>query len=91
MPPGTADPIGALIETMVDPEVVDRHVPKSEGTSRDVDASAVLSKALGAPAAEPWRRRVVRALLYGRNADRNAKAQARGSGSPSWPSRASTR
>jgi cell division protein FtsI (penicillin-binding protein 3) len=37
----------------------------------------VLSKPLGAPTPEPWRRRVVRALLYGRNVDRNAKAKAR--------------
>jgi cell division protein FtsI (penicillin-binding protein 3) len=35
---------------------------------------AVLSNARGA---EPWRRRIVRALLYGRNVDRNAKAKAR--------------
>ncbi|MEA2936668.1 MAG: hypothetical protein QOC56_172 [Alphaproteobacteria bacterium] len=29
------------------------------------------------PAAEPWRRRVLRTLLYGRNVDRGAKAKAR--------------
>ena len=29
------------------------------------------------PAAEPWRRRVLRTLLYGRNVDRTAKARAR--------------
>jgi cell division protein FtsI (penicillin-binding protein 3) len=38
---------------------------------------ALLSKVLGAPAAEPWRRRVVRALLYGRDADRSRKARTR--------------
>jgi len=32
VPPGTADPIGALIETMVDPEVVTGGVPDPEGT-----------------------------------------------------------
>jgi cell division protein FtsI (penicillin-binding protein 3) len=37
----------------------------------------VSSKALGAPVAEPWRRRIGRSLLYGRNVDRNAKAKAR--------------
>ena len=31
VPPGTADPIGALIETMVDPEVVTGAVPDREG------------------------------------------------------------
>jgi cell division protein FtsL len=30
VPPGTADPIGALIETMVDPEVVNGNVPDQE-------------------------------------------------------------
>ena len=30
VPPGTADPIGALIETMVDPEVVTGRVPAPE-------------------------------------------------------------
>jgi cell division protein FtsI (penicillin-binding protein 3) len=38
---------------------------------------AVLSKALGAPAGEPWRRRLARTLLYGPNVDRAAKAKAR--------------
>jgi cell division protein FtsI (penicillin-binding protein 3) len=38
---------------------------------------AVLAKALGAPVAEPWRRRFIRALLYGRNADRAAKSRTR--------------
>ncbi len=37
---------------------------------------AVLAKALGAPT-EPWRRRFIRALLYGRNADRGAKSKTR--------------
>ena len=32
VPPGTADPIGALIETMVDPEVVTGGVPDREGS-----------------------------------------------------------
>ena len=32
VPPGTADPIGALIETMVDPEVVTGAVPDREGS-----------------------------------------------------------
>jgi hypothetical protein len=36
---------------------------------------AVIAKALGAP--EPLRRRIIRALLYGRNVDRGAKARAR--------------
>ena len=30
VPPGTTDPIGALIETMVDPEVVNGNVPDQE-------------------------------------------------------------
>jgi cell division protein FtsI (penicillin-binding protein 3) len=38
---------------------------------------ALLSKVLGAPAVEPWRRRAVRALLYGRNTDRSRKARTR--------------
>jgi cell division protein FtsI (penicillin-binding protein 3) len=38
---------------------------------------AVLSKVLGVQTAEPWRRRAVRALLYGPNVDRNAKARTR--------------
>jgi hypothetical protein len=32
VPPGTADPIGALIETMADPEVLTGSVPDPEGT-----------------------------------------------------------
>jgi hypothetical protein len=32
VPPGTADPIGALIETMADPEVLTDSVPDPEGT-----------------------------------------------------------
>jgi cell division protein FtsI (penicillin-binding protein 3) len=40
-------------------------------------SSHAVSKALGAPAAEPWRRRIVRTLLYGRDVDRGAKAKAR--------------
>jgi hypothetical protein len=31
VPPGTADPIGALIETMVDPEVLTGAIPDREG------------------------------------------------------------
>jgi len=38
---------------------------------------AVLARALGSPAVEPWRRRVIRSLLYGRNTDRAAKSKAR--------------
>jgi cell division protein FtsL len=32
IPPGSADPIGALIETMVDPEVLTASTPEGEGT-----------------------------------------------------------
>ena len=32
VPPGTADPIGALIENMVDPEVVTGSTPDAEGS-----------------------------------------------------------
>jgi cell division protein FtsI (penicillin-binding protein 3) len=42
-----------------------------------VSSHAVLSKVLGAPAIEPWRRRVMRALLYGENTDRSRKARTR--------------
>jgi cell division protein FtsI (penicillin-binding protein 3) len=38
---------------------------------------AILSKVLGAPAVEPWRRRLMRGLLYGRNTDRSRKARTR--------------
>jgi cell division protein FtsI (penicillin-binding protein 3) len=38
---------------------------------------SILAKALGAPVVEPWRRRLVRILLYGRNVDRGAKSRAR--------------
>jgi len=42
-----------------------------------MSSHAVLSKVLGAPAAEPARRRLLRTLLYGHNVDRNAKAKGR--------------
>jgi cell division protein FtsI (penicillin-binding protein 3) len=38
---------------------------------------AVLAKAPGAPVPEPWRRRAIRALLYGHNADRGVKSKTR--------------
>ena len=43
----------------------------------DADTSALQGTAPTARAAEPWRRRIARTLLYGREADRAAKARAR--------------
>lgn len=39
--------------------------------------NAMLRRAVDASVVEPWRRRLSRLLLYGRNVDRNAKARAR--------------
>src|SRR4051812_34074597 len=44
-------------------------VPASPPPADPAPAAAVAS--------EPWRRRAMRTLLYGRNVDRNAKARAR--------------
>ena len=41
------------------------------------DATAATPASAAAPAAMPWHRRVVQALLYGRNVDRDRKARAR--------------
>ena len=74
VPPGTADPIGAVIETLADTETLTGSTPRRHGRQ------AAMSEAEAAPAIEPkpepWRRRIVRGLLYGKS-DRNAKARAR--------------
>src|SRR6202041_1791085 len=41
-----------------------------------IDAAPAKAKPAGKPA-EPWRQRLIRSLLYGRNVDRAAKARAR--------------
>ena len=78
MPPGTADPIGAVIETLADPDTLTGSVPDREATAMTTQR---LPQHAAAPrctarAVEPWRRRMLRALLYGK-ADRNAKARGR--------------
>ena len=42
-----------------------------------MSAAAETLPALPVAAAEPWRRRLLRSLLYGRNVNRTAKARAR--------------
>ena len=42
-----------------------------------MDATPLPSSQPAGGVAEPWRRRMLRTLLYGRNVDRNVKARAR--------------
>ena len=84
MPPGTADPIGAVIETLADPEALTGSVSDAAERNRN-DAQRRPQSPQRAPRAgrsrsrradEPLRRRMLRALLYGK-ADRHAKARGR--------------
>lgn len=74
--PGAPDPIGAMINTIEaasDAETVTGSVPApAAGRSAMTDQALAKTKS-----AEPWRQRLIRSLLYGRNVDRTAKARAR--------------
>eukprot|EP01035_Chromulina_nebulosa_P037084 gene37084-50029_t len=65
--PGDPDPIAAMIET-IDPDIVTGCAMNDliPGTGKPADKPV-----------EPWRQRLIRSLLYGRNVDRAAKARAR--------------
>jgi cell division protein FtsI (penicillin-binding protein 3) len=79
VPEGAAGPSA---EPTAEPCVAEKAPPPadlSETAQASVQAVAVLDAATKRPAApaEPWRRRALRALLYGSKVDRNAKARAR--------------
>ncbi len=66
---------GALEEIHSPPLIVSESQPASEHAV--VVSEGLANKPVPAVAAEPWRRRALRALLYGSKVDRNAKARAR--------------
>ena len=73
--PGEPDPIGAMINTIeaaTDATIVTGSVPAAWRPAMTDQALATTNKPT-----EPWRQRLIRSLLYGRNVDRAAKARAR--------------
>jgi hypothetical protein len=77
--PGEPDPIGAMIHTIEaasDPDNVTGSLPAAGGSSSDRSATRP-EQTDQKSRPEPWRQRLIRSLLYGRNVDRAAKARAR--------------
>ena len=73
--PGAPDPIGAMINTIE----AAADAPPTTGVRACAGSSAMTGRTLTNTKrpAEPWRQRLIRSLLYGRNVDRAEKARVR--------------